>query len=246
MVPDWRSNVAPLFDGAEALLRQNSNTAEHCTQPYRPTAGSRKRKAYMPRNSGYDNSSDSQEQQLGNKKRANKAARPSPPQAATEAVAGYSTVNGVGAPLLQLAANRSSDSPPSSPAAGSWKAHSTSPQAAATVVQRCGSGSSSAAAPPAPAVPASGVAVESLATTRSRRVIKRREKFDPHMFELSGDLDDADETRSDNSSDTHPRRCYRKGESGMMSSLLELGSPLCTQSRISTRVLAKCAGCAVI
>lgn len=217
MAPDWR-NAEPPLDGADALLRNHSHASEQFAQP-RPTTGSRKRKAYMPRNSGYDEAASNSGEQLNSKKRATgtKAVRPSS-KTAVEAAPGQPTVSIAGAPLFQPPA-QSTDYPPSSPVAGSSKARSRSGGAVADV-QRCGSGSSSAAAAPTVAtVQAGSVAVESLATTRSRRVIKRREKFDPHMFELSGDLDEAEESRSDNSSETLSRRsCYPKSESGMLPS----------------------------
>ena len=215
MVPDWRNGGPVPLDG-EACPKP-----EHSAQP-RPTTGSRKRKAYMPRNSGYDEaagSSSHEQQQLNCKKRATgtKAARAAT-RKPTEAcrLPGHTTAGPVAAPMIHSTAH-STDSHPSSLAAGSSKAHSMSPRPVA-VPQRCGSGSSSAAAAPATAAAqAAGAAVESLATTRSRRVIKRREKFDPHMFELSGDLDEVEESRSDNSSETLSRRsCYRKSASGVL------------------------------
>ena len=215
MVPDWR-NGAPLPCDGDAFVRQHC-APDHLAQP-RPNTGSRKRKAYMPRNSGYEAAASSShgQQQHSTKKRATvtKPTRPAPQKMATETFGMplHPTAGAVAAPPSHTAAH-STGSHPSSPAAGSSKALSTS--AVAAGAQRCGSGTSSAAA--APAVQAGGMAGESLATTRSRRVIKRREKFDPHMFELSGDLEEAEESRSDNSSETLSRRsCHRKSVSGML------------------------------
>lgn len=238
MVPDWR-NGAPLALDGEAFP-----VPEHSAQP-RPTTGSRKRKAYMPRNSGCDEaagSSSQEQQQLNGKKRATgtKAARPTP-RKPTEACGppAHTTAGPVAGPMIRTAA-QSTDSHPSSPAAGSSKAHSMSPRSVAVDAQRCGSGSSSAAAAPATtASQAVGVAVESLATTRSRRVIKRREKFDPHMFELSGDLDEAEESRSDNSSEMLSRRsCYRKIASGVLPCIHLPPFLHCALSRLLTQPIA--------
>lgn len=209
MVPTCYDGARSL-DVTETLPIQTSYAPEQLS--HRPTTGSRKRKAYMPRNSGCDNVSSDSLEQFNAKKRS--AGSKVPKYSTKNAAAGFMHTTagaGVGGAPFRAAA-QSTDSPPSSPAAASCKARSISPHAAEA--QACGSGSSSAAA--APVTAPGQVPVESLAATRSRRVIKRREKFDPHMFELSGDLDEAEETRSDNSSETLSRRaCYNKVEPGV-------------------------------
>lgn len=158
---------------ANAMLPMASN--DSATTP-RNLLGSRKRKAYMPRNSGVDEVAH-----------APCAAALSVP--ASSRGSKRRNTKDTGVPQIPI---------------GSAPAAPRSPQAASSKAQSSGAdhGSTEHAATSDTVAPA----MESLAATRSRRNIKPREKFDPRTFDLSGDCEEAGDSRSCGSSDTLAQR----------------------------------------